>query len=70
MTETTPSAVPRASHSRQGAGAVRSDAGAGSRSAGTSGAPVGTNGADRRDLLAGGSILLAVTLAFLVVNAL
>jgi len=70
MTETTPSAVPRAPHPRQGVGAVRSGPGAGSPSAGTSGAPVGTNGADRRDLLAGGSILLAVTLAFLVVNAL
>lgn len=70
MTETTPSAVPRAPHPRQGAGAVRSDAGAGSRSAGTSGAPVGTNGADRRDLLTGGPIIIAVTLGFLVVNAL
>ena len=70
MTETTPSAVPRAPHPRQGVGAVRSGPGAGSPSAGTSGAPVGTNGADRRDLLTGGPIIIAVTLGFLVVNAL
>lgn len=70
MTETTPSAVPRAPRARQGAGAEQSDAGAELQASVTNGAPVGTKSADRRDLLAGGTILLAVTLAFLVVNAL
>src|SRR5690606_26918424 len=69
-TETTPSAVPRAPHARQGAGAVRSDSGAGPQAPGTSGASAGTNGADRRDLLTGAPIIIAVTLGFLVVNAL
>lgn len=70
MTETTPSAVPRTPHARQGAGAVRSDSGARPQAPGTSGASAGTNGADRRDLLTGAPIIIAVTLGFLVVNAL
>jgi hypothetical protein len=70
MTETTPSAVSPTPAAGQGAGGGRSGVGAGSRSPGTSGAPRGTNRADRRDLLTGWPIIVAVTLGFMVVNAL
>src|SRR5690606_37186164 len=65
-----PSAVSPTPAAGQGAGGGRSGVGAGSPSAGTSGAAGGTNRADRRDLLTGWPIIVAVTLGFMVVNAL